>query len=680
MIVAALLAWGLTRQEPTITFESTGITVTAFCAELERQTGRRFRAWGEVRNDLLALRLVKAPIAMVLDKVMHAERARISFDGATYNIHPDLVARAKSREDRFNEKVRAAKEVLAASRPRLHSHPYDAASARRDIGVVVQEVSAQEPPDQAFYERELKRQFDSPLAQAVLKLFCSIPAYQLASAGPEVPEVWSTSPMPTEHAIPLDSAFLVQSLTSENGVWNDALSRLGDPLPEYSIRFVKQDSNNLTTLRLAVRSPGGGFWEAALSGYDATGKLLFATAENFAEPHIPASPSRQSKGLPVVQVPTDEVGALDLWCNSWNFPEKRLTELHTPAFARLFFDPEHFDPVALTLGRSLVELSRALGDQLVAAEDVRMAEGLQLDMEGPNRLNLDGLFSFLEDRDPTYDHALDYHRSDGWLELRPDDLDASAECEVARDKLGRYLRSVRDTGTRSFGVVAAFAAASGHFFGRFGYRWAAAGRDLLFPASSPLWGFQSSDDEALCRFVGLTSDDQVYEAEHAGLALSSCSDAQLDELYRSILVHGLMFDGKVGNDLRNNASVSIPRGLPGGGVLHVSTTVEHGLRVRYRESAESNAERVSQLDMSQVGMRLRKVDGHSDWRGWVMLGIRPIRDTIYRFEFAFPGGVSAVSSLSVGSYDSEEVKTFEELPDSYRREAWKSVAAENFHN
>src|SRR5579871_3506719 len=92
-MLALALLW--VASDPSITLESTGLTVSALCERLGQQTGHRFRTFGDVRDDLIA----------VLDKLAYVERAKVERTDAGYDVGPDELVRTRESDARYRKKL-----------------------------------------------------------------------------------------------------------------------------------------------------------------------------------------------------------------------------------------------------------------------------------------------------------------------------------------------------------------------------------------------------------------------------------------------------------------------------------------------------------------------------------------------------------------------------------------------
>src|SRR5450631_612516 len=100
-MVAAIAVLLLAQRSQMITFESPGIKLSAFCDEISKQSGQKYVARDEIRDDLLAVHLTAAPLDDVLKRITFTERAKVAFDGTTYKLLADPVVRAKLAADEF---------------------------------------------------------------------------------------------------------------------------------------------------------------------------------------------------------------------------------------------------------------------------------------------------------------------------------------------------------------------------------------------------------------------------------------------------------------------------------------------------------------------------------------------------------------------------------------------------
>ena len=352
-----------------------------------------------------------------------------------------------------------------------------------------------------------------------------------------------------------------------------------------------------------------------------------------------------------------------LWLHSEYKASSELAGLRTDKFEQIFLDPEHRSPVAVSLGHSLVELAKATSQQLLADETVQIAEALPVTIALGKQLDLNPLFDFLVGQAHAQSRVAEFTQSDGWLTLKPYDLEDAATFEVSREKLGSYLRGIKSTGIREFRPLTEFAAASGCNWDQFANRWLGPGRRVLFPSSDPL--ADEFESYAYVRFVGLLTTEQLDLAEGRGLPLSLCpskalAEAQVDSLYPAE-------DGRKTADLAREPTVAMPHGLPGEGILRIKHSDEALLRasatVPAPPPAEANMSTLSRHFRDAVASgRIRFSDNWQDKETYKLISVRAVRRRTYDFTFTFPGNVVCKPiPLIVGDYDGAPVSSVDEV-------------------
>ena len=671
MIVAALLALALARQGPTITFESSGITVMAFCAELERQTGRRFRAWDEVRNELLALRLTSAPLDTVLQKLTYAARARVRADGTTYDIRPDSAAIAKTQAEILAARGRVVQTLTEAFRPKIRTQGLDAETANRLTRAHVRYENALAPGRPSDEDERQQFETESPERQALLKLFCAIPTQEIAAIRPGDTEVWSTAPTRMEHPTPPGAEAVLHALAADSSVWSDALQRAEIASTKSDRRYyVNFDPSRAVLLRLTVTETHIGY-VVRFYAYEPGGALVGIAEHRFELPeHEVADTSTQP--LPTAPMKPADAVAVDLWTGRFDqWPKDQPQAGVLRVGSEMYFNPETYDPVALIFGRGLVELAQVQNDQLVANEGVMMAWGMDRNAYGGGKLNLEALHHWLVH--PAFGYAADVPvpivelvEGDGWITVRPHAVDQSAEYEFGRRAIGNYLRGARDRLTVAIGDELALASASGAEINR-GGGWFLAGLLRLLPDAFPGDSFMVNTSEYL-RFLGDLDSMQLAQAEKDGLPLSECSTLALDALWRAfrdqVFRRGRNLN--LAEALYENRTRAIPNGLPGAGFLHITSRQKCMYRVRNGKPSSPDYERGT---------------GEADWlifdSGGISNGelklfsqpgadLRPVSVTEYTIRFDFPGGADLGLKFEDRAWAGPNVTALKDLPELFR--------------
>ena len=665
MFASILAALMLSPQVPTITFESSGITVMAFCAELERQTGRRFRAWDEVRNELLALRLTSAPLDTVLQKLTYAARARVRADGTTYDIRPDSAAIAKTQAEVFAGRVQIAQEAIDSIKASIRAQPLSPGTATRITRDHVQ--AENRTPEGENPEARDAEQFGSqtPESQALVKMFCAIPAKELAAIRPGDREVWSTTPTAMEHQGPPDGTHVIQELDADAATWCEALLQAATLSTNLNRHYyANPDLASAAMLRLEVEVDIEGNLIANLGAFDSAGAEVGIARRYFYRPEREVE-VRADKHLPVIDVRGAAGMALELnWPGAEAWKKKPPADVDNRDFAGMFFQPEAFDPVGLTFGRCLIELSKAEDEQLVAGEDSMMALARWGIGQTSGSLDLAAFRTWLAH--PGFAFAADqpvplaeFTDADGWIQARPHVLDLAADFEIDRAALGRFLRSVRQTGAVTLADQATLQAACGRRFGGWS-RWFRGGLLWFMP---DCYALGIAQDESK-RFLGLLDDAQLDLAQGNGLHLAACSQAARDELWWEFGTGSFNFESKDlhHRELLNHRTRALPSGLPGHGMMHITMTQERRCRVRTAKNYWGEMAGRNAVDaIGVIGRTLRAFREKG-------IELRPILVTTYKLEFDFPDGILTSASIESGEWAGAPAKSLEELPKKFQED------------
>lgn len=677
-LLVAFAALVLTGQAPTMTFESPGITVKGFCAELSRQTGRNYVVRDEIQTDLLAIRVTNVPLDDLLKKVQLVERAKLLFDGKTYTLRPDGAVRAQLKAERFALRIKAAKEAQAYMSQFRRAKQLDDEEAKS----LARKLSALEAREKELDESAtpnasvgvwVQKEDESlrlPIEQALLKMFLSIPAEDLAAIDSNGDAVWSTGPTPMEHALTFDSADLLGGIARDESVWHEAAANYlsSDATKYFSRRRPDEGSyGQIALLRLSCSGSRSGGFVLELTGFDRTGKKLLESVKSSrrqsyadelaAEPHAPDATKLE---LDTVALNPANAKLIRLWSA---YPKEDEIRKWTAdkEFLDLYFNPDRFDPASETFGRALLELAKARGKQLLVAESGADASELPEGCIFKGKLNLSEVEDSLSTNRDIGFLPSEYSSDAIWITLRPRDLDDAVADDFSRSALGTFLRTARDKGVIGLMDVARFAADKPDSFGPRSNRGLYALQPLL-PSVAGLNLLRAGTWPLKC-LLGRLDPNQIAVAQMPdGLSLASCTSGQLECAWNALRFAQLSYHGQT-NVWRSYPTDGLPRGVPGGGVLHLSTEAGPSLRARIQHPGDWVEDQY--LSPDELAARLARLRrGSPD--SFPLVGVRPAKRISYVFRFVFPDDTTTSDELDDDSTTGPEVKSVDELPEPLR--------------
>lgn len=673
MIVAALIAWGLIQQAPTITFESPGITVKALCAELSRQTGLPYEARDEIQGDLLAIRVTNVPIAELLNRLKVVERATLDFDGEKYIIRPDRAVRAKLEADRLALRIKSIKETQKWMRQFIRTGPLTGAESRviaqKIAALQAQQISKQQTGDQRSSTRAFLQTQDEmlrlPAGQTLARMFVAIPAEELAGLGSRGSGVWSTRPMPLEKPTPLDSAALLEGLAADERVSRDAGAKSAPKHSALSLNTAPPPAirgEKVALLQLVVYAFEPNF-DLTLHGFSGNAKEVFyamsnvsnqASRDNWARADSPAEPRPEP-----VPISTTTAKMIKAWTA---FPsEKECATWRGDAdFLDAYYNPETHDPVAGSFGQAMLALAKARNKQLLVSEADAFVFILPTSIIAKGKLDVGAVEGDLAHPYDPEDCTAEYSTDDRWITIRPRDLQVCAEDAFDRGSLGTMLRAARDHHALSVRDVARYAAENDQGWGP---RCLRAARCLagLVPNITGV-DLLGGDEWSELSFLGRLDDVQIAVGlRPEGLNLANCSEPQLHALW-SAIIYGVSYHGA--RDMwQSGRTDGLPRGLPGGGVLHLSESTGQALLAGIGEPGDRVQLRF--YTPEQLARRLTPFPG-DEQETYNLLSLQPETDTTYILRFDFPDETSTTFQLHSYAPASPAVNSIEELPEPMR--------------
>ena len=685
MMVAALATLLLSGQAPTITLESPGITVKAFCAELSRQTGNLYVAKDEIQTDLLAIRVNKVPLDELIKKIEYVERAKLDFEGKTYTIRPDAKVRPQLKAERFAARVKAVQKAKAYMSQFMRVKELDDAEAK----ALARKLSDLQAREKALDEGGIpnasvgvwvQKEGESlrlPVEQALLKMFLSIPAEDLAAIDSNSDEVWSTGPTAVEHQIPLDTAELIGGVNRDEIVWHDAAATYLST--EATKSFARRHPNEaaytqLALLRLSCSGSLSGFFGLELTGFDRNGKRLLrsfkTTSKQSYEDELAAErPKKREPGTQIDPIPISPAKAklIRLW-SSYPREEEIRAWVKDKEFLDLYFNPERFDPAAETYGYALLELSKARGKWLVAAETGADASELPEGCVFKGTLKVGMVEERLNTNRENELSPTEYTSDATWITVRHQDIDATDAEDFSRAGLGTLLRTARDKGVIGLMDVARYAADKPHYFGPVSER-ATSALQPLVPSLAGLNLLIAGTWPLKCLLGRLDANQIAVAQQPDGLNLASCTLRQLESIWNALRFAQLSYHGQT-DVWRSYPTDGLPHGVPGGGVLHLSTVAGPSLRARIQYPGDWIVDGFSSPDEFAAELaRLRKGNPGS----FQLLGVRAAKRTSYVFRFDFPDETTTTDELDDDVTTGTEVKTVDELPEPLRTQVKAAI-------
>jgi len=671
-MLLALLAW--TQAAPTITFESPGITVKAFCAELSRQTGRSYEARDEVQSELLAIRVEKVPIDELLKKLCFVDRAKVEFDGAKHLVRPDLAARADNAKERLGVRITSVRALQEHARSFIRGHPLTADEAKdiaRSISRLAERIVAQRAAGDdtnsvrtwVSREDELNR---IAVGETLAKMFSAIPPEELANIEIGGSAVWSTRPTSVEHPSPVAPQQLLAEFIRDERAWSELASPYlsQGAFSGTGIRPAGDHADQTAIIRLEVHQARMSRFTVVLEGFDERGKSLFSIVQS---PRTLESIHRDSKAAEPnsrpepSELPSESVKLIRLW-SGYPSSKEVATWRTDSAFMEAYFNPEKHDPAAETFGRAMLSLARERDKALVAMEPASFASILGDDAIKQGKVDLAGIeYRLKHPYDPDYSTA-EYASNDDWITIRPQDLEEASGAEFDRARLGWLLRTARDAGAFNLPDLARFASDSPRIFGPTSL---VAARRLETLVPGLMGGSLLSDFQwpLLC-FLGRLTDTQIAFAQRPeGLSLATCNAPQLAALWNAFQYARFEFHGQ--RDVwQSHPTDALPEGLPGGGALHLSVQTAPSLFARIGTPGESV--QAGHYTPKFLAQRLTRGAGGELENSYDLIGVRAESNTQYLFHFDFPDEVKSTIGLSSFAPTSAEVRSIDQLPEPVR--------------
>ena len=514
-----------------------------------------------------------------------------------------------------------------------------------------------------------------PTGQILAQLFVAIPPEQLAALGSSGTAVWSSRPTALELPMPLDAGALIAGLRRDVPVWRDAADKGQGVGPMYRFGlFPSTSSAPPTVLQLVIYATRFGGLSVNLRGFDANAKRLFDLRYN---PHdqklLNLYTNVPPPAAPVESVPIDPTTAklIRVWSSFVTVKESAAWR-NDPALLDAYFNPEKHDPVAASFGRSMLELARARGKQLIASESDNFPFALPTSSVVKGKLNLGGIEASLAKPEDPDNCTIEYAADERWITARPQDYERSSEDNFDRSNLGNLLRVARDKHALGVLDVAHYAAEHDQPFGPLSLR---ASRLLtgLIPGITGMELLNDGYSWCTYSFLGRLDDAQLAVAQRPeGLNLSNCTPAQLSAVWSALWLGSLSYHGQT-DVWQSYRTDGLPHGLPGGGVLHLTETTAPVLYARFGD-AGIDAESPQRYTPEQFARRLSPSTSGERYNSYNLLSIQPEVNTGYLFHFNFPDNTTATMRINAYMPTSPAVKSIDELPETLKRGVKAAIA------
>src|SRR5579871_675250 len=664
-MLALALLW--VASDPSITLESTGLTVSALCERLGQQTGHRFRTFGDVRDDLIAVRLTGVPLSAVLDKLAYVERAKVERTDAGYDVGPDELVRTRESDARYRKKLGIVKRGTAEWRVRLASAWSTEAAADSRAEQLLRDIRRAQVnrTDQSY--ASIQQAADAPFVRAAIRSLQAIPSEEIARMAPGSSELWSTAPLAGERLLEVDGDELLASLRSEGRVWNSALSKAGaEERGSGWLAAQEHPYDSIADLKVFVRAGlFGKSWEVVMDAFDRDGKRVWLEGVDLYEPPPPPARTPLESRLAKATIPAEELGAQHVWCRWANLVYgdelKSVRERFLKSeFVPKFLDPVRYDPMSFILGRPALELAQARSKRLIARLNVCTAEALWEGVAVDSSIDLNRVESILDGEWNPNSVSWEFVDQDDWMTLRSEDPEEDAKFEFSGRALKSYLDGIRRSGVRDSNLLAQFAGQSGRDWEQFYIRWVVPWTRILFPDANPSLDIPEFGG---IRLLSLLSPEQYGAALRDGLSLATCSAEQLEALRHS----GFRCAEPRASDLLQLRAIAVRWLLPAGGVLRIRTIETPAVRIRYTLQGGKGWEGTWNLRVRDA-VRMGYLRTNSE--GWKlppeeMVSIRPIRSVTYTLTFTFPGEPEFEPiRVQVEDFAGDAVKQVSQLPDA----------------
>jgi hypothetical protein len=206
--------------------------------------------------------------------------------------------------------------------------------------------------------------------------------------------------------------------------------------------------------------------------------------------------------------------------------------------------------------------------------------------------------------------------------------------------------------------VARYAADDPHYWGSRSTRAVGALKTLL-PSLAGINVLGAASWPVMALLGRLDANQIAVAQQPVGLNLASCTPAQLECIWNAFRFERFSYHGQT-DVWRSFPTDALPQGVPGGGVLHLST--ENGPSIRARIQHNGGWIEDQYFSPAEFTQRLTRMGPDT----YTILGFRLAKRTQYKFRFDFPEDTTATETLDDDTTVGQEVKTAEELPEPLR--------------
>lgn len=503
-----------------VTFSTPAAPLSRLLPALGQIAGVSLAASLNTANDVMILRLDKAPLPEVMKRLAEVDHASWEKDGETLRLNRTPGQERADETADFQDQVKLFQKAIDKREATLAKMPaFDSAEAKNLAERTHAMLKGFNPNDNSGRSWQAGQQLDAegPVGRALTRLLSTFKAEDLASLPTQIKAVYSTQPTASQYPLSSEAQRVVEQMIADQAVWADAAQRDDVHNPQVGnttyllggITGATQPFDNVGKVLLMFtrwsRQPSV---NVEMVVADAKGKDLARTTTNFspyADNQAPENPP-PATGEPALQLSdiSRQVASLQT--------DRRGARALSPELRQRLLQPEQYDPLGYALSDCFLQTSQYRKENLVAVvpDSLYYLGSYQTDKLTPTAFLQ--LLKMAE---------MDVREQDGWLQAAPREPLYDRETRISREDLGQALRTIATHPKLSIEEQAAVALAIPeetsylpNFF-----------IELIAPH-----GVRMNFGDHFLRLYGLLSEPQRYKLVSGGLTYGELTQKQQREV------------------------------------------------------------------------------------------------------------------------------------------------------
>lgn len=593
----------------------------AVLAEIERQTGHRYEARGEVAREVLSLRVRAVKVEELLPRIAEVVGGewRTSGDSTILVASP-----AFERQEKEAENAEKRKNITLALKnywQDLNKQPvFDDAAAkallRKLSGAVTEEARSD---GSTKYADVFAGQSGTPEHRLLIELLSLIPVEELIDLPDGARIVLSDAPNRMQRALPAGSRDVIERFVRHQRTWRNAIvgsGRSNDTIPVPDVL----DGGKLD-LVIQDWESGTGF-SAQLLVMSSTGQVacnawarLFGTFD-FPEQEKPSAFSADSVKPLDEGDEAQELRRLVVRDVRHDTDDESSRQPILARWQDRMSDPARFEPLGFVPGRLWMRLAENLGDNLVA----NVSEySFSPYIESKDRPTPKQVVSELNSLYQT-------QRSKGWLTIRPQYILQMRADRIDRTAAGNLIRHSLAAGGLLIEDAADYMAQSDTHNALL--TWDGGYLTAFLRGTGPNSTIRTMGARDGMRLYGLLTPQQRRLLRERPLPLSSLPPAARAHLERLVY-----WDSWLSDSGDREPTELLPNGIPGNGLLRLIDDRRETLVQPYTESGRIVLRNLSPRTAARLGQAMGQATTAAEANGWNRFRIRIGHTLKFRVDF-----------------------------------------------